>query len=331
VSSINRVPCLNTEAHGVTSHIAGSAAAIACQQTGGRSTKMAHIVKPPRLVHKGNNIGNVSVLTNIDPEALAWSAKNITRQTPRDVASLIEVASSNAFLRENYRDFVRPFVTLIHDDDYADEFGENSLLPNPNDLGFSYSEPNEQAQKIIDQPSAPGFSRFVEALASEMDSDAEAVTSAYTVITGYLSNEDYAKVYAVGCLRAEYLDLAEQKTAIDKQQKELAAIFNEEVDDGVVTTKHGVGFADGEGVQFTPKRTFNYDNAAPLPIAENLSDEEKAAIAEDNKDRLTPEKYKSIIKSWDPKYHTMAEIEKILSKEDFEAFVTYGSTALSVK
>ena len=331
MSNNAKVPCLNPEAHGVTSHVAGSARAIACQQTNGRSTKMTHIVKPAREVRKGNNIGNVSVLTNISPESLEWAKKNITRQTPRDVATLIEVASSNAFIRDNYRDFTSPFATLVNDEDYADDFGVSPILPNPNDLGFTYAELNDQSQKIIDQASAPGFNNFIDALSKEMDVTADEAASAYKVIAGYLGDEDNAKVYAVGCLRSEYLDRVDEKNAIQEQINELQDLFNEEVDDGVLTKKHGIEFQDGAGVQFTPKRSFRYEDAAPLPVTENLSDEEKADILKQNKDRLSPAAYKAIIKSFDPQYKPLASIEKLLSKEDFESFLTFGSTALSVK
>lgn len=326
----NKIACLNPEAHHTQTHIAGSAAAIACQQTNGRSTKMAHIVVPPRQVHKGNNIGNVSVLTNISEEALEFSKANIKRETPRNVASLIEVASTSSALREQFKDFTRPFVNLVHDEDYADAYGENALLPNPHDVGFTYTEPNDQTQKIIDAQKAPGFNGFVQALATEMDTDFDQAASAYKVIAGYLGDEDIAKVYAVGCLRSEYLDRKDEVAEINKGIKELEALFNEEVDDGTKVGKHGIGFADGDGVQFTPARQFNYDDAAPLPL-DDLEGDERAEAVEYNKNRLSQDAYKSIIKSWEPKYEPLAKIEKTLEKEDFDKFVTFGSTKLTVK
>jgi hypothetical protein len=328
--SRTKVQCLNPEVHGTQTHLAGSAAAIACTQTRGKSTKMSHIVAPPRQSHKGNNIGNVSVLTNISEESLNWSKEKITRKTPQDVASLIDTVSSNSNIRNNHRDFAKPFVALVHDEDYADEFGDTSILPNPHDLGFGFVEPNDQAVAIINAANKPGFDDFISDLAKEMDTDSASARGAYEVISGYLSDEDKAKVYAVGCLRSQYLDRKDEMDVIKAGMSELEDIFNSEVDDGTKMAKHGISFADGAGVQFTTSRKFNYDDAAPIPL-DDLADDDRAAAIEANKERLSPDKYQSIIKSYDPKYLPLAQVEKVLEKADFKKFVGWGSTSLSVK
>jgi hypothetical protein len=322
----NRVECLNPEAHGVKTHVGGSAAAIACTQTGGRSTKMLSIAVPPRVTRKGNNIGRTSVMTNISPEALDWGKNSIKKNSPMAVASVIEVLSSNPALRDSYRDIVRPFVTLMHDEGYADQFGGNPLLPDPYDLGDGYAELNDQSKKIVE--SSPS-NDFFEAVAAEAEITPQDAASAYGIIQGFLGDQDKARVWAVGCLRSEYLARKEEEAEVKKQIAELAKIFNDEVDDGTQLTKHGIPFEDGDGVQFTPTRKFNYDDAAPIPVPKDATENEAADIREANKERLNPDKYNAIIEKWVPKYRPLAEVEKILG-EDANKYIEYASTTLKV-
>jgi len=334
--SNGKVKCLNPAAHKVETHIAGSAAAIACQRTGGASMRLLEVSKPARNVYKGNNLGNVSVLTNISEESTAWARNHIARNTPRHVASLIEVASSNSRLRSDFREFTRPFTTLVHDPDYSDDFGNNPLLPEATDLGYGFSEPNEQCEAIINNGSRPDIEEFFVAATEEMNSifpedlsvTTDDVRNAYNVISGYIGDEDKAKLYAVGCLRSEYLDRVDEINSIKSEVDKLAAIFNTDVDDGTNMTTHGVEYSDGK-ISFVPTRKFAYDEAAPIPL-DNLSGEERDAALAENKQRLSKEEYASIINSWDPKYKPLAQIEKILDKETFSKFVTYGSTSLKV-